>query len=77
MNASIKRVMFFPITKIIVGIVVCFSLFVVIQNFVLKPFFYSIIQDKSIADPIIHCVSLIVLLVSYYYLFRFYEKIKI
>lgn len=77
MNASIKRVLYFPITKIIVGIVVCFSLFVAIQNFVLKPFFYSIIQDKSIADPIIHCVSLLVLLVSYYYLFRFYDKRKI
>jgi len=77
MNASVKRVLYYPITKIIVGIVVCFSLFVVIQNFVLKPFFYSIIQDKSIADPIIHCVSLIVLLVSYYYLFRFYDKRKI
>lgn len=77
MNASIKRVLYFPITKIIVGIVVPFSLFVVIQNFVLKPFFYSIIQDKSIADPIIHSISLIVLLVSYYYLFRFYDKRKI
>ena len=77
MNVTIKRVLYFPITKIIIGIVVCFSLFVVIQNFVLKPLFYSIIQDKSIADPIIHCLSLIVLLVSYYYLFRFYDKRKI
>lgn len=77
MNASIKRVLYFPITKIIVGIVVPFSLFVVIQNFVLKPFFHSIIQDKSIADPIIHSISLIVLLVGYYYLFRFYDKRKI
>lgn len=77
MNVSIKRVLHFPITKIIIGIVVCFSLFVVIQNFVLKPFFYSIIQDKSIAAPIIHCVSLMVLLVSYYYLFRFYDKREI
>lgn len=77
MNVSIKRVLHFPITKIIIGIVVCFSLFVVIQNFVLKPFFYSIILDKSIADPIIHCLSLIVLLVSYYYLFRLYDKRKI
>ncbi len=77
MNGLIKRVLDFPITKIIVGIVVCFSLFVVVQNFVLKPFFYGIIQDKSIAAPIIHCVSLIVLLVSYYYLFRFYDKRKI
>lgn len=77
MNESIKRVLHFPITKIIIGIVVCFSLFVAIQNFVFKPFFYSIIQDKSIADLIIHCLSLIVLLVSYYYLFRLYDKRKI
>ncbi len=77
MNVTIKRVMYFPITKIIVGIVVCFSLFVVIENFVLKPFIYSIIQDISIADPIIHCVSSIALLVSYYYLFRLYDKRKI
>lgn len=77
MNAFFNKVLYFPITKIIVGIVVCFSLFVVIQNFVLKPLFFSIIQDKSIAAPIIHCISLIVLLISYYYLFRFYDKRKI
>lgn len=77
MNASIKKVLHFPITKIIVGIVVPFSLFVVIQNFVLKPFFYSIIQDKNIANPIIHSVSFIVLLAAYYYLFRFYDKREI
>ena len=77
MNELIKRVLYFPITKIIVGIIVCFSSFVVIQNFVLKPFFYSFIKDKNIANPIIHCISLIVLLVSYYYLFRFYDKRKI
>jgi membrane protease YdiL (CAAX protease family) len=73
MNAFIKRVLYFPI----VGIVVPFSLFVVIQNFVLKPFFYSITEDKSIANPIIHCISLLVLLVSYYYLFRLYDKREI
>ena len=77
MNASVKRVLYFPVTKIIIGISVCFSLFVVIQNFVLKPFFYSIIQDKSIADPIIIFICSILLLVSYYYLFRLYDKRKI
>jgi uncharacterized protein len=77
MNASIQRVLYFPVTKIILGIVVCFSLFVGIQNFVSKPFFYSIIPDKGIADPIIHCVSIIVLLLGYYYLFRSYDKRKI
>lgn len=77
MKQSIKKILYFPITKIILGITVCFSLFVLIQNFVLKPFFYSIIQDKSIANPIIHCVSSILLLVSYYYFFRLYDKRKI
>lgn len=77
MNVSIQRVLHFPITKIIVGIVVPFSLFVLIQNFVLKPSFYSIIQDKSIADPIIHCIDFLVLLAAYYYLFRIYDKRKI
>ncbi|MCH6235816.1 CPBP family intramembrane glutamic endopeptidase [Cognataquiflexum rubidum] len=77
MNVTIKRVLYFPITKIIIGIVVCFALFVSIQNFVLKPFFYSIIQDKNIAKPIIHCVSILVLLGSYFFLFRLYDKRKI
>jgi membrane protease YdiL (CAAX protease family) len=77
MNTSIKKILDFPITKIIIGIIVPFSLFVVIQNFVLKPVFYSIIQDKSIADPIIIFLSVIVLLVSYTYLFRLYDKREI
>jgi membrane protease YdiL (CAAX protease family) len=77
MNQSIKKILYFPITKIVIGIVVCFSLFVVIQNFVLKPFFYSFIQDKNIANPIIHCISFIVLLAAYYYLFRLYDKREI
>jgi len=77
MNVLLKRVLHFPITKIIIGIVVPFSLFVVVQNFLLKPLFYSFIQDKNIANPIIHCISIIVLLASYYFLFRIYEKRKI
>jgi hypothetical protein len=31
MNTFIKKVLYFPITKIVIGIVVPFSLFVVIQ----------------------------------------------
>lgn len=77
MNGTIRSVLHFPITKIIIGIAICFSLFVLIQNFLLKPFFYSIIQDRNIADPIIHCISFIVLLTAYYYLFRLYDKREI
>ena len=77
MAQSLKKILDFPITKIILGITVCFSLFVVIQNFVSKPLFYSIIEDKNIADPLIHLVSFMVLLSSYYFLFRWYEKREI
>ncbi len=69
--------LFFPITKMTIGIVVCFSLFVGFQNFVSKPLFYNIIQDKNIADPIIHLASVVVLVLSYWCLFRLYDKRKI
>lgn len=77
MKAIIQRVLFFPITKMVIGIVVCFLLFVGFQNLVSKPLFYSIIQDKSITDPIIHLISVVILLFSYYCLFRFYDNRKI
>lgn len=77
MNQLIKKILQFPITKIILGITICFSLFLGIQNFVSKPFFYHIIEDKNIADPLIHLVSFLVLLSSYYFLFRWYEKREI
>jgi len=77
MKATIRKVLFFPITKMILGIVVCFSLFVGFQNFVSKPLLYGIIEDKSIADPIIHLVSVVVLLLSYWCFFRLYENRKI
>lgn len=76
-NQSIKKILYSPITKIILGIGICFSIFVATQNFVSKPIFYSIIQKKSIADPIIHCVSCFVLIFSYYFLFRLYDKREI
>lgn len=77
MHQSIKKIIYFPITKILLGISICFSLFVVVQNFILKPIFYSITQNKEIANPIIHCVSMIVLLLSYYFLFRIIDKREI
>lgn len=77
MNQSIKKILEFPVTKIILGITVCFTLFVVVQNFVSKPLFYSIIEDKNTADPFIHLVSFLVLLSSYYFLFRWYDKREI
>ncbi|MEQ9412946.1 MAG: CPBP family intramembrane glutamic endopeptidase [Cyclobacteriaceae bacterium] len=77
MKTTIKGLLYFPITRIILSIGVCFSLFVVIQNFVSKPLLYSIVQDRNIADPIIHFISLLTLVFGYYFWFRLYDKREI
>jgi membrane protease YdiL (CAAX protease family) len=77
MNQLIKKILYFPITKIILGITICFSVFLGAQNFILKPIFSSLFQDKNIANPFIHIISFFILLLSYYLLFRFYDKREI
>ncbi|VXB05278.1 CAAX protease self-immunity [Flavobacterium sp. 9AF] len=77
MNQLIKKILYFPITKIMLGIIICFSVFVGTQNFILKPIGYSLIKDKDYADPFIHILSFFILLFSYYFLFRFYDKREI
>lgn len=49
MNVSITRVLHFPLIKILIGLVAYFFQFAVLQNFVLKPFFYTLIKNKSSA----------------------------
>lgn len=77
MNQSIKKIIHFPVTRIITIYGGCFLLFVAIQNFILKPFLYLFIANKEIANPIIHCITFFVLFFSYYYLCRLYEKREI
>lgn len=77
MKKILQRVLFFPISKMVIAIVACFSLFVGFQNFVSKPLLYRVIQDKGIADPIIHLLSVMVLLLGYYGFYRLYDKRKI
>lgn len=77
MNSLFKKVLYFPVTKIIIAIIICFSLFILVQNFIAKPLLYSIINEKGIADPIIHIVSIFALPISYFFLFRLYDKRKI
>jgi dephospho-CoA kinase len=52
MNQSIKNVINFPITKIILGIVSCLAIILVVQNTLTKPIFYRLIYSKEISDVI-------------------------
>lgn len=74
MNQSIKNVINFPITKIILGIVSCLAIILVVQNTLTKPIFYRIIYSKEIADVIINYTSVIVLCIAYFYFYKIYEK---
>jgi membrane protease YdiL (CAAX protease family) len=73
----IKKVLYFPITRIIAGIAICFTILVGVQNFIAKPIFHALVPSKEIADTLIHYLSVVVLLLSYQMLFRIYEKRKI
>ena len=77
MNKTLKRVIDFPLMKIILGIGICLLILIGFQNFISKPFFYFLIDSKPIADTFINYTSVAVLLLTYYYLFGLYEKRQI
>lgn len=77
MNKPFKKLLYFPVTKIILSIGICFAILVGVQNFITKPVFYAIMPAKHIADTMVNYVSVAVLLVSYFYVFRVYEKREI
>lgn len=77
MSVSFTKLLYFPVTRIILSIGVCFAALVSVQNFITKPVFYATIPVKNIADTIINYISVAVLLLSYFYLFRYYEKREI
>ncbi|MDO6433501.1 CPBP family intramembrane metalloprotease [Flavitalea sp. BT771] len=77
MNKPFKKLLYFPVTKIILSTAICFAMLVGVQNFISKPVFYAIIPAKYIADTMVNYVSVAVLLVSYFYVFRVYEKREI
>lgn len=72
-----KKIINYPIVKIILGISICLGVLVGVQNFITKPLILNFIDNKSIGDTIVNYISVAVLLVTYYYMFKFYEKRQI
>ena len=77
MNQLLRKAIYFPITRIILGIGICFGILIGTRNFITKPFFHALVHEKNIAGTVINYISVAILLMSYYYVFRFYEKRKI
>lgn len=77
MKLTLKKVIHFPLTKIVLGITICLGVLIGVQDLVTKPLIHYLIDSKPIGDTIINYVSVVVLLVSYAILFRIYEKREI
>ena len=70
----IKKILSFPVTRIILGVVFCLGTMVVIKKFVSQPLLYAIFDDRGVADTIKNCVSFSVLLGSYFLFSKFFER---
>jgi hypothetical protein len=68
------RILHFPLTRIVVGIVVCLGIPVLLNILVLKPVLEKIIQVESAEKIIRMILSFAVIIAVYVLLFRFYEN---
>ena len=72
-----QKILYFPLVRIVLGMALCFVLLVGVQNLITKPVFYAILPSKATAGTIINYISVVVLLVSYFYIFKIYERRRI
>jgi uncharacterized protein len=68
MNASIKKVLYFPIIKIILSISICLAVLFAVKNFITKPILKNIGFTATISEAIKNYISAIVLIFSYFVL---------
>lgn len=71
-----QKILYFPLTKIIIGLIVCGGI-VAIGDILLTYAFNLINIDKDLKDLITGIFLAVLIIISYTYLFRFYEKRKI
>lgn len=69
----VKRILFFPLTKIIIGLFVCAGL-VSIGQILTEKLLNLTTLDKDVKNLITGVIVAIITIISYTYLFRYYEK---
>lgn len=76
MNASLKSFLQFPVTRIIAGYFFCLGVLVAVKNWIAQPLLYHLFDNKIVADTIKNCISFGVLLASYWFFSKYYERRK-
>ncbi len=69
--------LFYPITRIVLGSALCLTIFIGFQNLIIKPSLLWVIPSENLAKTLANYISAITLLLIYNFLFRYYEKRKI
>jgi len=71
-----QKILYFPLTKIIIGIIVVAGVFGISKN-LQRGIFKTDLFTKDITNLIVTIISTILSVVAYIYLYKFYEKRKI
>ncbi|UII79450.1 CPBP family intramembrane glutamic endopeptidase [Flagellimonas sp. CMM7] len=74
MKLTLKKIVHFPIVKMVLGIAICLAVLIGIQNLVTKPLIHHFIDSKPIGDTIVNYISVVVLLACYFYFFKIADK---
>ncbi len=74
MKLSIEKVLMFPLTRIILGGLICFFIPFLFKEWVSKPILESLFDSRIIAKSIQHILSIILVISIYSFVFKWYEK---
>ncbi len=74
MKISPEKVIMFPLTRIILGGLICFFIPFLFKEWISKPLLELIFDSRVIAKSIQHSFSIIVLIATYSFVFKWYEK---
>ncbi|MDY8135865.1 type II CAAX endopeptidase family protein [Aquimarina sp. 2201CG5-10] len=73
----VEKIMHFPITKIVIGIITCILTTYLVKAFITTPLLSLLIPSETIVKTIVALIGTIVMTATYYYLFKYYEKRQI
>lgn len=68
------KILHFPVTRILLGGMACIGSVLLIKQFITKPFFLSVMPTEVLAASAVNFISFCLFLVSYYLVFKYYEK---
>ncbi len=74
MKISFEKILLFPLTRIILGGLICFFIPFLFKESISKPLLESLFDSRVVGKSIQHLLSIFVLIATYSFVFKWYEK---